>query len=398
MPEPGQAPKSGGSLRVLNSLVEARLGGPQIRSLNVARRLRDRDVETVFLVPTGTDEFADEAVAAGFEVRRVNFPRIRRPRLVGENVAFLTSFRRTVASVARVIDEEAIDVVHASMSTNLPTASACTRTDAALVWHLNATVLPWPLNRGVGYLARRWSDEIVVSSRRVREYYLPDATPTTTIYPPVDLERFDPDRVHVDEQALRADLGLAPETPVVGTVGNLNSIKGQDRLIRAVERVVDEWGEISVPLIGAELDSQRDYARRLRRLRDEAGLADAVEFVGWRSDVPELLALFDLFVCPSLTESGPMVVLEAMAMGCPVVTTDVGLVPEHFEDGVHARIVAPGDADALADAIESALSESEERAARAKRARRVVAESLSLKTAAERHLAAYQRTRSDGRG
>jgi glycosyltransferase involved in cell wall biosynthesis len=177
--------------------------------------------------------------------------------------------------------------------------------------------------------------------------------------------------------------------PVVGTVGNLNPIKGQDRLIRALRTVVDAVGEVAVPVVGAELDSQRDYADRLRRLRDEAGLRDAVQFVGWRSDVPELLSLFDLFVCPSLTESGPMVVLEAMAIGCPVVTTEVGLIPEHFTDE-HAWIVPPDDEAALADAIVDALRSPDEQAARAERAREVVSERLSLSAAVERHREVYE--------
>jgi glycosyltransferase involved in cell wall biosynthesis len=95
-----------------------------------------------------------------------------------------------------------------------------------------------------------------------------------------------------------------------------------------------------------------DYERKLRRLCQKLGLADAVQWAGFTQEVGRELARMDLFVLPSLFGEGlPMVILEAMAAGVPIVATRVEGVPEAIRDGQHGLIAEPGDARSLARAI-----------------------------------------------
>ncbi len=87
------------------------------------------------------------------------------------------------------------------------------------------------------------------------------------------------------------------------------------------------------------------------------GLRDRVRFLGYRSDVPELLAACDVFVLPSLYEGLPLALLEAMASGVPVVATAIGGVDEAVQDGVSALLVPPADARALGVAIRTLLDD-----------------------------------------
>jgi glycosyltransferase involved in cell wall biosynthesis len=376
-------------MRVLSSVTDPRIGGPQRRSLDVARQLRTRDIETEFLIPKGDNEFADAAAADGFATHRVTLSRIRPPTRVYGNFRFFVDFYPTVREIATLIETRSIDIVHANMVVNFQTALAASRTSAALVWHFNDTLTPTPVKQAAALCGRRWADEIVVAADAVHDYYFDQSTPSRTVYAPVDVDEFDPATTDVDKAELREELGLDPDAPVVGTVGNINPIKGHEYLLRAIATLDDDQS-VTVPVVGAALDSRQAYFKRLRSLRTELELEDVVQFVGFRSDIPELLSLFDVFVLPSVAEACPIVVLEAMAMKCPVVATAVGGVPEELPGADYGWLVPSEDAPALSDAISDALSDPDERLRRAVNARQRVESMLSLSACVDVHEDLYR--------
>lgn len=375
-------------MRVLNTFPDPRLGGPQQRSLRVARGLRQFGVETDFLIPDGTDEFARRVQEEGFAVHQCDLPRIRRISMINENVRFLLSFRNTVSRVQSIIADTDVDVVHVNTPINYAPAYAAYQSDAALMWHFNDTLTPTPVRQGAAVAARCWADEIAVASDAVDEYFFDASIPTRTIYAPVDLEEFDPRAT--DGSSVRGELGLSSGTLVIGTVGNLNPVKGHDTLIESIPDVITENGDVVVLLAGQVLESRRDYADRLRKLVSHLNVKDSVQFLGWREDIPALLDAFDVFVLPSVSEACPTVVLEAMAMETPVVATNVGGVSEQVPDADHGWVVPPEDPAALASALTDALSSSPERIRRAANARKRAEEVFSLNACVEHHNLAYR--------
>jgi glycosyltransferase involved in cell wall biosynthesis len=134
--------------------------------------------------------------------------------------------------------------------------------------------------------------------------------------------------------------------PIVLEVARLAEVKGQRQLIRAMERI-----DATAVLVGSDLEAGGHYERELRRIAEDA----RVVFAGYREDVPALLAGCDVFCLPSSMEGLPLVVLEAMAHARPVVATAVGGTPELVVDGETGILVAPGDVDALASALDGLL-------------------------------------------
>ncbi|MDB9249150.1 glycosyltransferase family 4 protein [Halorubrum ezzemoulense] len=376
--------------RVLHVFSDPRFGGPGTRAISVGKALRSRGITSEFLVPDGPGELAAKARDEGFDVYEATLPRPHSPPRILENVRYLSSFPRTVERLTDEIQRSSCDVVHLNTPYNFQPALAAHRTSRKLIWHFNDTLTPWPLRPLASRFARRWADEIVVAADAVHDYYFDPKAPSRTIYAPVDLNVFDPVSVDVDETALRAELGLDPDVPVVGTVGNINPIKGHESLLRAVASLVDNGNQVTVPIVGKRLKSREEYYNKLRSLRSEFGLDDQVQFVGFRSDIPELLSLFDVFVLPSIAEACPIVVLEAMAMECPVVATDVGGVPEEIPDSDHGWVVPPKDSDALAQAIAAALDNPEESRRRAVNARERVESMFSLEACVDRHEDLYR--------
>jgi ubiquinone/menaquinone biosynthesis C-methylase UbiE len=142
------------------------------------------------------------------------------------------------------------------------------------------------------------------------------------------------------------------EQPVVLEVARLAEVKGQRTLLAALPHI-----DATAVLVGRDLEQGGAYETALRAEAERLGVADRVVFTGHRDDVPALLAGCDVFCLPSTGEGLPLVVLEAMAQGKPVVASAVGGTPELVVDGETGLLVPPGDADALARALARVLAD-----------------------------------------
>ncbi len=198
----------------------------------------------------------------------------------------------------------------------------------------------------------------------------------------VNTERFQP--APPEERArIRKELGIADRDLTIISVASLKPLKRIDALLRVTARLAGTGMPIRIIVAGE--GSERASLESLAR---ELGIAEKVAFLGNRDDVNRLLKAGDVFVLASRTEAFPNVVLEAMATGLPVVTTDVGSVREMVEPGRSALIVAPGDDSALETALLALSSDLTLRRALGERGREIVNERFRFdKMCAEREQA-----------
>ena len=167
----------------------------------------------------------------------------------------------------------------------------------------------------------------------------------TTIHSGIDLSRFTD--VEIDVADKRRELGISADCTVITTVARLTSEKGHSYLIEAAKAVVAEFdGCLKFVFVGNG-DLRRDLERKVCELH----LDETILFLGLRDDIPEILAVSDLFVLSSLYEAQGRVIVEAMAAGLPVVATRVGGVPNVVVDGETGVLVPAADPQALASAI-----------------------------------------------
>jgi glycosyltransferase involved in cell wall biosynthesis len=146
----------------------------------------------------------------------------------------------------------------------------------------------------------------------------------------------------------RQELGLGPETRLVGMVANVRKSKGYEFYVRAAAKVLERCS--NVVFVGAgDIDEQLGVP--IRKLMDDLKLGDRFRLLGFRSDVRQILEDLDLMVLASTSEGMPLVTVEAMAAAKPLVVTRCGGTPEVVEEGVTGLIVPPADSDALAEAI-----------------------------------------------
>jgi glycosyltransferase involved in cell wall biosynthesis len=197
------------------------------------------------------------------------------------------------------------------------------------------------------------------------------------IYNGVPVERYQRPR----DPELRRELTGGSDRQVVLTAARLTPQKGLDVLLRAALHVPE--GQFVLAGDGPERP-------RLEAEAEQLGILDRVRFLGLRDDVPELLAASDVFVLPSLFEGSSLAVLEAMAAGKPVVTSAIGGTNELIVDGESGLLVPPGDAAALALALNRVLAQPELRAELGGKARDRARSSFSAATSAAHVTRVYE--------
>jgi glycosyltransferase involved in cell wall biosynthesis len=213
-----------------------------------------------------------------------------------------------------------------------------------VIWHVRVKDSEGWKDRCLAWLATR----IVANSDAVAQRFRDCArAKVRRIYNGVDLARFTPGPPPPD---LRLALGLPPGTPVVGSIGRFVAYKGYSYLLEAARLVREKMPEAHWVLVG-DGELRTELEAQSRRL----GLEGRVRFAGWQERTPEYLALFDLFVLPSLGEHFGRVLLEAMAMAKAVVATNAGGVPEIVRDGETGILVPPADPAAMAAVVVSLL-------------------------------------------
>ena len=183
----------------------------------------------------------------------------------------------------------------------------------------------------------------------------PGTRKVTTVFTGIDLDRF----AARARPELRAELGLPPGKKVVASLARLTPGRGQQELLHAAPRIVQGHENVVFLFVGSESPSAVSYLSSLRAEADRMGIGDKVIFPGWRTDVPDILALVDVVVqCPNtIIEGLSVVVLEAMAAGKPVVVTDSGGLPDAVHSGRTGFVVPRGDASKLAEAVLSILQD-----------------------------------------
>jgi glycosyltransferase involved in cell wall biosynthesis len=162
-------------------------------------------------------------------------------------------------------------------------------------------------------------------------------------------------------------------------------VKGQRELIRALAEIPDA----RLVLAGRDLEQGGAFQADLEREAEDAGVRDRVDILGFHENVPALLAELDVVALPSWTEGLPMVLLEAMAAGRPVVATPVGGTPELVVDGETGLLVPPRDAQALAAALKRVLDDRELAQRLGEAGRRRVSERFTLARMTGRMLELY---------
>lgn len=369
-------------------------GGLHNQVLRLHAPLAQRGWEVIAVLPEDGSDAAGRLRAAGIRVIQMPLHRPRKSFNPLLHVALGLCLGPEIHRLSRVIRDHRIDVVQVSSPMNPHGALAARLEGVAVVWQLASTFTPKLIRRIMMPFVMRFADvvmswgfEVARSHRGATEL----GERLVLVFPPVDTNQFRPDEDL--RRRAREALGVSGDNILVGTVGNLNWMKGHEFLVRAAAVVCRERPDIVFRILGAQTPSNAAYYQRsvVQEAR-QLGLLEGnrLRIVEPGDQVAELLPAFDLFVLTSRLEGVPTAVLEAMSCGLPVVVTDVGAVRELVEDGITGYIVPPLDPEAIARAILRLARAPDLRGAMGEVARRRAVERYDVRSCAETHIKAYE--------
>jgi len=205
-------------------------------------------------------------------------------------------------------------------------------------------------------LMRRFDHLIAVSHATKTEMVAAGIPPSliSVIHNAIDTDAWSPRYATL---GLKEELGLEQGYPVIGYVGRIMPEKDLETWLRAAALVAQRYSAAQFVLVGEGRDG--DTLGQLQRLATELGIAERVHFPGYRTHLLPVYGSFDLFVLSSRREGLPNSILEAMAVGLPVVTTDVAGTSELVLDGQTGYVVPQGDVDRLAHAMVTLVADTQ---------------------------------------
>ena len=326
---------------------------------------------TVLFVETGSG-FGGSAVCLDTLVRHLD-PKVFRPVVAhkGEGLAIERIRRQQVTTIhlrpgllwwqlVCLIRREHVDIVHANneLYSHCGTILAACLTGRSCVVHM----------RGIRKLTRlekiliQFVRQFVIISKIGRRHYAQEGVPKSkscVIYDGIDLEVYGGQR---DAAAMRTQLGLRPGQLVIGMVSRLVLKKGHLDFLRAYAALAKEFPQLHALIVGGDPQPNASFLTQLKHFVSAAGLRSRVTFLGWRDDVPQLTSALDIAVQAShYLEGFGTSIMEAMALGKPVVATAVGGVPELVQHQQTGLLYPAGNLAVLEAALRQLITHEEDR-------------------------------------
>jgi D-inositol-3-phosphate glycosyltransferase len=338
-------------MRIAFVTSESGLGGGETSLLNLIRAGNEL-WQSLLICPPGV--LSDDARSHGIAVRNMDFPdaHLRLQMLPSFSWSAFRQMRQTIVA-------ERIDILHAESLLALVYGGPAARTSGipcVAIYHGY-----WPLqSRWARTLVASCCDSVYPVSRAVARE-LGFCSARASVVPLGFAQEFGSDLP--DRREARTRLRLPINAHIVLQVGRFQPVKGQLTLLRAVELLFSRSGETDLMLLfaGGVLDvrdqESLDYREQIRALADRPDLRGHVLLLGHRRDIPLLMRAADIVVCPSDFETFGMNVIEAMAVGTPVIATDAGGPADLLKDRQTGRLVPPRDHSSLARAIDELLGD-----------------------------------------
>jgi glycosyltransferase involved in cell wall biosynthesis len=356
-------PATGDRPRVLLVDLSRHYGGADRRVHQTATALADRcDIAVAVL---GGSVVERELRAAGVEVFSVHRRR-HDPRIIGDLKRIAGTVRPHVIDAHNPQSQlwGLLAARAAGVKARLMTVHSVYRT-------AHRGVVRQRSHEAVLVLARTLGAEFLAVSRSVRDYLAHLGVDRSRIH--LVPNGIEPLEGGVQPAGLRTQLALGAGDVLIGIIGRIEEVKGHDVLVDAVLRLRDRGRIVHVAVVGDGPD-----AGRLRAQVSRHGLQSQIHMIGFRRDIPGILADLDALCMPSRSEGLPYTILEAARQGVPIVASSATGLAAVLENGTTALLAPPGNADLLASAIETVVLDADLRLRLGRAGRDMVEREFSL--------------------
>lgn len=350
--------------KILYLHASAELYGADYVLLELVKRLNKSEYEPIVLLPFRGPLYT-KMQEMGVSVQIVDFAVLRRQYFNPKGmVEFAYRLLVSTIRIFRIIRDEKIAIVHTNTIAVFGGALAARLAGKPHVWQVMEIIVdPKLLWRVSSWLVGRLSVRVAAISNAVRDHlirgYAGLSTKIVTVYHGIDSSVYHP---LIDPIPVKKEFGLADDVPVVGMAARISPWKGQTCFLHSAAKVLREIPNAKFIVVGDVFPGNEQYREQMLVLINELGIEGSVIVTGFRSDLPQVMSAFTVFVLPStLPEPNATVLLAAMGMGKAVVATATGGTLETIIDGETGILVSPNDPDQMARAVIDLLKDSEKR-------------------------------------
>ncbi|MFH1904062.1 MAG: glycosyltransferase family 4 protein [bacterium] len=277
----------------------------------------------------------------------------------------------TVMSLAKLIKEERIPLVHSNSHSDAPYGIlACRFRKIPVITHIRDIIQPDKIGK---YLLKHSDRVIAVSNAAAKPFedIKNKSEKLAVINNSIDLDSFKPGK------DIRKELNIPKYELVIGIVGQISKLKGHDVFLRAASIILKKNKNVKF-LVAGEVRREKDQGL-CEALINKLDLNGKVIFTGFRNDIANVMSAIDVLAFPTLKESFGRSAIEAMALGKPVVASNVGGVPEIVSHDKTGILVSPGDAEELANGLLELINDKEKREYMGKEGFKVVREKFLIR-------------------
>ncbi len=300
----------------------------------------------------------------GAQVSVLDYPILRRKYFNPKGIAdYIRSYNFYAKQIALYAREHSIDMVHNNTAAVLEGIYLKRKLKLPLIWHVHEIIVkPKAISDFINMLMGRYADKIVTVSQAVANHikqspFIKDSQ-VEVIYNGVDNAVYYP----MDASSIREKFDIAQDALVIGMIGRVNAIKGQNDFIEAVEPLLEKNEQAVAFLAGGVFPGEEWRLEELDKRIASSSVVSQIHRIDYYDKTSELYNMFDIFVLPSIKpDSLPTVVLEAMACSKPVVGYNNGGIAEMVVDDKSGFLVKPNRPQELSNAISLLLDSSEKR-------------------------------------
>lgn len=298
------------------------------------------------LITSGAGQFASWAHEHNIATLFQQFPQFsrRKPWL----------YLKTAYQFTRTVIRQKIALMHVNCPKATPYVGLASRlTGTPYVVHVRDYRHAWSRPDRIKFLSG--AKFIIANSNDVAKYFVGLGVPESfvrIIYNPIHLPDNSEMLTEAENLQMRQSLHVPVDVLLVGIIGQIQEIKGHEDVVNAAPMILERNPDVHFLIAGAAFDEEaRKYEAQLKDQIRRLQLSDHFHFVGFRNDVLSVMQTLDMLVVPSWREPFGRVVVEAMGVGCPVIGTKVGGIPEIIEDGINGLLVQPQNPVEIAQAV-----------------------------------------------
>ena len=349
--------------RILYLHAGAEMYGADKVLLELIKGLDSKEFEAHVILPN--DGVLVEALRqVGAQVSVLDYPILRRKYFNPKGIAdYIRSYNFYAKQIALYAREHSIDMVHNNTAAVLEGIYLKRKLKLPLIWHVHEIIVkPKAISDFINMLMGRYADKIVTVSQAVANHikqspFIKDSQ-VEVIYNGVDNVVYYP----MDASSIREKFDIAQDALVIGMIGRVNAIKGQNDFIEAVEPLLEKNEQAVAFLAGGVFPGEEWRLEELDKRIASSSVVSQIHRIDYYDKTSELYNMFDIFVLPSIKpDSLPTVVLEAMACSKPVVGYNNGGIAEMVVDDKSGCLVKPNRPQELSNAISLLLDSSEKR-------------------------------------